>query len=100
MNEKHTLVDNIVEQRYEFDIDGAKAFVEYSKQPGLAILTHAYVPEHLEGQGIGSALVRAVLEDLKIKKLQIVPQCSFVAQYICRHPEWEALIYKQEAHTK
>lgn len=95
MKEKHTLIDNVIEQRYEMDVDGDKAVVEYTKQPGVIVLTHTFVPERLEGQGIGKQLVQAVLEDAKSKGLQVVPQCSFIAQYIYRHPEWEEVVQKE-----
>lgn len=92
---KHTLIDNVVEQRYEFDLDGEKAVVEYAKKPDLIVLIHTYVPAKAEGKGIGSELIRAVLEDVREKGLQVVPQCSFVAHYIFRHPEWEEVLYKE-----
>lgn len=95
MKEKYTLVDNANDSRYEFDIEGHKAIVEYIKRPGVMILPHTFVPTRFEGQGIGSELVRAVLEDIRAKGLQVVPQCSFIAQYIYRHPEWEDLVVKE-----
>ena len=85
---KHTLVDNADEKRYEFDI-------EYIKTQGFIILTHTEVPEKYEGQGIGAELVHDVLEDLRAKKLQMIPQCPFIAQYIRRHPEWVDVVLKE-----
>ena len=38
---------------------------------------------------------RAVLEDLRAKKLPMIPQCPFVAQYIYRHPEWADVVLKE-----
>lgn len=90
---KHELKDNAVEQRYEFDLDGGKAVIDYALEPDLIVLIHTYVPPAYEGQGIGRELVRAVLEDIRGKGLQVVPQCSFVAHYIRRNPEWEELLY-------
>lgn len=93
--EKHSLLDNVIEQRYEFDIDGGKAVIEYAKEPDVIVLIHTHVPSKAEGKGIGSELVRAVLEDIREQGLQVVPQCSFVAHYILRHPEWEEILYKE-----
>ena len=89
----YELKDNAVEQRYEFDLDGEKAVIEYAREPDLIVLIHTYVPPAYEGRGIGRELVRAVLEDIRGKGLQVVPQCSFVAHYIRRNPEWEELLY-------
>ena len=89
----YELKDNAVEQRYEFDLDGEKAVIEYTREPNLIVLIHTYVPPAYEGRGIGRELVRAVLEDIRGKGLQVVPQCSFVAHYIRRNPDWEELLY-------
>lgn len=95
MDRKHTLVDNTAEQRYEFDLEGAKAFIEYLPGNGLLILTHTEVPSQFKGQGIGKELVRAALEDIRKKGLHVVPQCTFVAQYIRNNPEWEELVVRE-----
>lgn len=95
MRENCTIIDNVVEQRYETDIEGDKAIVEYIKQPDVIILTHTYVPPKHEGKGIASKLTRAVLEDVRSKGLQVVPQCDFTAKYILRHPEWEELVIRK-----
>ena len=87
MEKKHELIDNAAEKRYEFDLDGDLAMIEYIKAQGFIVLTHTEVPEKYEGQGIGSELTRAVLEDLR--------QCPFVAQYIYRHPEWADVVLKE-----
>ncbi len=68
------------------------AKIEYVKQPGKIYLTHTEVPESLEGKGIGSALVRQVLEDIREKGLILVPLCPFVAAYISQHPEYQILV--------
>lgn len=92
---KYTLVDNATEKRYEFDLGDDVAVIEYIKAQGFIVLTHTEVPEKYEGQGIGAALVHDVLEDLRAKKIQMIPQCPFVAQYIYRHPEWTDVVLKE-----
>ena len=54
------------------------------------------VPPKYEGRGIGKELVQGVLEDIRRKKLKVVPQCPFVATYIRRHPEWMDLVLTAE----
>lgn len=94
MKEPYTLIDNLEEQRYEIEVEGHKAYVEYIRQPEVTILPHTFVPPHLEGRGIASELVKSVLTEVKSKGLKVVPQCDFIATYILRHPEWEELIGK------
>jgi len=50
------------------------------------------VPVSLQGQGIGSRLVRAVLEKIRADGLKVVPRCSFVSAYLARHPEFNDLV--------
>ncbi len=90
----HQLVDNTEAKRYEFHIDGLVPKIEYIKTKDKIYLTHTEVPQALEGKGIGTALVRQVLEDVEEKELTLVPMCPFVAMYIKRHPKWKSLVLK------
>ena len=92
---RRTLVDNVALRRYEMDLGGEKAIVDYIVGPGYRILTHTEVPPKFEGQGVGRELVAGVLEDMKSKNLQVIPQCSFIASYIDRHPEWERILVRE-----
>lgn len=96
MEKKHALVHNAAERRYEFDLGDDMALIEYVQGNGVIVLTHTEVPPQYEGQGIGSELVKAVLEDIRKKELQVVPQCPFVAAYIRRHPEWMELVLTEQ----
>lgn len=90
----HQLIDNAEEKRYEMHIEGHTPIIEYIKTKDKIFLTHTEVPKELEGKGIGSSLVKAVLEDVKKQDLTLVPLCPFVASYIKRHPEWKDLVLK------
>lgn len=83
---------NAAERRYELDLKGDRAMLEYVELPGVLVLTHTHVPKRYEGRGIGSELVRAALEDIRDRGLRVVPQCRFVAWWIRRHPEWEQIV--------
>lgn len=90
----YQLIDNEEKKQYEFHIDDAIPKIEYIKAQNQIYLTHTEVPVSLEGKGIGAALVKIVLEDIKQKNLILVPMCPFVAMYIKRHPEWKTLVLK------
>lgn len=92
----HTITHNSEAQRYEMQLGEDTALVEYDRAPGVMILTHTFVPAGCEGQGLGSELARAVLEDIRSQELQVLPLCSFMAHYIARHPQWEEIVYRQE----
>ena len=73
MERKHTLIDNAAEKRYELDLGDGMALAEYVLGHGLIVLTHTEVPPKYEGRGIGKELVQGVLEDIRRKKLKVVP---------------------------
>jgi hypothetical protein len=86
------ITDNTARRRYELDIDGATAFVNYRRSAGVISLLHAEVPPALEGRGIGSEMARAVLEAARANGEKVVPACSFIADFIAKNPEFQDLV--------
>jgi predicted GNAT family acetyltransferase len=84
--------NNEAESRYELKADGGSAFAAYRVEGDEVAFDHTVVPESLEGQGIGSALVKGALEDVRARGLKVVPLCSFVKGWIDRHPEARDLL--------
>ena len=80
--------DNTERSRFELDADGRVAFSNYKRADGMLTILHTEVPKALEGRGIGSALIRGVLEsDARSQGLNVNPVCPFAKAYIERHPE-------------
>lgn len=84
--------DNKEMKRFETEIDGHLSFVEYSVQPGILILEHTEVDKALAGKGIGSELIETVLLEIELRGLKVIPQCTFIAKYIEKHPEWKSIL--------
>ena len=85
--------DNPATGRFEMASGDAVAFVEYERAgDGRIALLHTEVPEALSGQGVGSKLVRGVLDRLRAEGARVVPRCEFVASYVERHPEYRDLL--------
>src|SRR5690349_4710371 len=84
--------NNEAEERFEAQIDGHLAVVEYQRRPGVIVYTHTEVPDALEGRGIGSKLARTVLDYARREQLAVVPSCPFIRSYIARHPEYQDLV--------
>ena len=84
--------DNRSEQEFELDVEGARAIAAYQLEGDTIVFTHTKVPEAIEGQGVGSKLIRAALDAARDQGLTVVPQCPFVAAYIERHPEYRDLV--------
>jgi predicted GNAT family acetyltransferase len=87
-----TVRDNAARQRFELEVGGALAFVDYQRDGRKLLLTPAEVPPALRGGGVGSALVQATLALVRERGEKVVPLCSFVAQYMSRHPEVQDLL--------
>jgi predicted GNAT family acetyltransferase len=90
MNKDLELVLNTVgnQKRFELRLQGGVAYVEYlQNQQGILFLTHTEVPSALEGKGIGSALIKKVLDHVRTMGVKMAPLCPFVAAYLKRHPE-------------
>ena len=83
--------DNPARSRFEMASDDEVALVEYRRKgDGRIVLTHTEVPEALSGQGVGSKLVRGVLDRVRAEGSKVVARCEFVAAYVERHPEhWD-----------
>jgi predicted GNAT family acetyltransferase len=89
-----TVADRPDELRYEIlDDDGELAgFVLYRREPGVIDLVHTDVDPKWEGKGVGAALVRGALDDLRARGLKVRPTCPFVRAYLSRHPEYGDLV--------
>lgn len=89
---KHEVHDNKEARRYEVQTPAGLAFAEYRPAGPAVMFTHTEVPEALEGQGVGSDLVKAALDDVKAQGKKVIPLCPFVAAYIGRHQEYLDLV--------
>jgi predicted GNAT family acetyltransferase len=65
---------------------------EYRLDGGTIRFVHTQVEPAFEGRGLGSRLAKAALDEVRSRGLKAVPQCPFIAGYIARHPEYQALV--------
>nr|WP_294504784.1 GNAT family N-acetyltransferase [uncultured Rhodopila sp.] len=89
--------DNPDRHRYEMAVGGKTAFVTYARRAHNIVLKHTEVPPALEGQGVGSALARSVLRDIRRRGLKVVPECAFIAAFIACHPEFADIVAEPDA---
>lgn len=87
------VVDNPEHSQYEILLDGTVVgFAAYNHTANGVLLPHAEVRPELNGQGIGSALAKGALDDIRRQGLRAVPLCPFIVDYVARHPEYNDLI--------
>lgn len=83
------VVDNSAKSRFELTVPEGTAFATYRREGDVVTVLHTEVPKALEGKGIGSALVKGLLEHARAQHLKIHPLCPFVVAYMQRHPDYE-----------
>jgi predicted GNAT family acetyltransferase len=84
------IVDNPVAQQYEARV-GAQVvgYTEYRHVRGRIIFIHTEVDPAMEGKGIGSALARGALDDVRARGLRFSVKCPFIGAWLRRHPEYD-----------
>jgi predicted GNAT family acetyltransferase len=88
--------DNPDEGRYEAFVDGQLAgFSSYHPVGERLVFTHTEVDPAAEGKGVGSALARYALDDVRRQGRHLTPICQFITAYIRRHPEYVDLVDEQ-----
>jgi predicted GNAT family acetyltransferase len=88
-------VHNTDKHRYEAWIDGVRAgFAEYQLTDELIVFTHTEVDPKFEGQGVGSALARFGLDDVRADGTRrVLPLCPFIKGWIGHHRDYVDLLY-------
>jgi len=81
--------------RFEAYIDGdLVGFAEYQLTDQLVVFTHTEVEDRCEGMGVGSALARAGLDDVREQgSRKVLPLCPFIKGWIGHHRDYQDLVY-------
>lgn len=86
--------DNPEKRRYEAYVGSELAGVAtYHVQPELITVMHTEIEREFEGRGIGSQFVAAMLDDIRRRKLRVLPMCPFVRAFLHKHPEYADLVW-------
>lgn len=86
--------DNKELHRFELEVGGITAFLNYRRATGILTFTHEEVPAAFSGHGIGSALAKGALDLVRQEGSTIIVACPFIAKYIREHPEYQDLLAK------
>lgn len=84
------IVTDVPEQhRYEIKVDGVRAgLASYTDIGDQRDFHHTEIDKAFGGQGLGSKLIAAALADTRGAGKGIVASCSFVVDYVAKHPEY------------
>ncbi len=88
------VTDNTEASRYEVTVDGAVAgFAAYRLHGDRIVFTHTEVDDAYEGQGLGGALARGALDDVRARgEYRVTALCPFISAWIERHPSYQDLL--------
>lgn len=83
------------ENRWEAWLDGELAgFAAYHETDELIVFTHTEVDPAHEGRGVGGALARQALDEVRDEGTRkVMPLCPFIKAWIGRHPDYIPLVY-------
>ena len=74
--------------RFEIYSDGELAgFAEFKIENQMISYTHTEIDTRFGGQGLGSQLIKEVLDEALEQNLEVAPYCSFVTAYIKKNSE-------------
>ena len=88
-----TVRDDPGELRYELvDDETVVGLIRYRREPGALALVHTEIDPAQEGRGLGSVLVQGALDDMRERRLKLIPICPYVRTWLGRHPEYADLV--------
>jgi uncharacterized protein len=89
----HPVEDNAELSRYEIKDNGrVVGIADYRVENDLVVLPHTEVDPDRHGSGLGEELIQTALDAIRDSGKRVVPQCSFVAQFIAEHPDYQDLV--------
>jgi len=83
----HTVRDNAAASRFEIDIDGQIAFLDYDRKGNELAILHTEVPMALRHQGLGTLLAKTAISTARAEGMRLKVLCPFVQAYRRKHPE-------------
>ena len=79
------VTDNSAQSRFELNVDGHVAYLEYERTPNTLTLLHTEVPPEIRGRHIADRLVEAALAIGRSEGRRLVVICPFARAYMRRH---------------
>ncbi|MBN9337465.1 MAG: N-acetyltransferase [Chryseobacterium sp.] len=86
------LVKNETKKRFEIEVNGHFAFINYGEREHQIALVHTEAEPELAGTGAAAAVVEKTLQLIKDSGKKLLPFCPYVFAFIKKHPEWKAIV--------
>lgn len=91
-NQKVKVVHNVDQLRFQVELQGEYATIEYRYYKKNMAFMHTTVPDAFRGKGVAAAMAVAALNFAQAEHRKIMLYCPFVAKYVREHPEYHALV--------
>jgi predicted GNAT family acetyltransferase len=90
-----TVTRNEDQRRYEASAGGTAlaGFVDYREAREPVVLIHTEVDPSFEGRGVGSALARGALDDIRDRERKALVICPFINSWLRRHPDYLDVLF-------
>ena len=94
MNQQELHVrDNRNDSCYEAIVDDqVVGMVVYKRDGNRLVIRHTMVEPGLRGDGVGTNMVRAVLDDVRERGEKLTNYCGFVADFLSDHADYQDLV--------
>lgn len=80
--------DNPEQSRYDVFVgDELAGYADYELHGEEISFPHTVTLPTFGGQGVASRLIGAALDDARCRSLSVLPYCSFVRDYLAKHPD-------------
>ncbi|MBE8712302.1 GNAT family N-acetyltransferase [Sphingobacterium hungaricum] len=86
------LVKNLENKRFEIEVNGHYAFIDYGEKSKQISLIHTEADPELAGTGAASAVVEKALHHVEESGKKLLPFCPYVFAYIKKNPEWKRIV--------
>ncbi len=88
----HAIEHNDSGRYFELKIEGHRCVLDYTLNNAVMTITYTGVPSELGGRGLAADITKFALEHAQSQGWTVIPQCSYVAAYIKKHPEYAPLV--------
>ncbi|SDL73758.1 GNAT family N-acetyltransferase [Chryseobacterium taihuense] len=86
------LVKNEDKKRFEIEVNGYFAFIDYKENSKQIALIRTESPKELAGTGAAAAVVEKTLEYIEKNGKKLLPYCPYVFAFIEKNPEWKRIV--------
>lgn len=77
---------------FELMLEGHRCVLDYTFHNNVMTVTHTGVPSELGGRGLAAEITKFALDHARAQGWKVIPQCSYVAAYVKKHPEYASLV--------